>query len=1102
MTREAIIRPAKHLIINGLFNFNTLIIMGTCKKAILIAALFLCFNFSTYAQKITLNVNNVSVRQAMGELRKATGYTFVFSSADVDTRKKVSVSANGKDINYVIKQILKGQEDVEYRIEGKEIILTKATGHQGTHGGGNKANAQKSVSGIVTDENGDPMIGVTVKEDGTDNVAVTDLSGKFTLNNLSATASSVTLSYIGYIQQSVKIRPGTMSIEMLPDNQSLDEIVVVGYGVQKKRDLTGSVSSLKQKDIVAIPTTNVLESMQGKIAGLDLSVTSGQAGASPTFTVRGERSLTASNAPLILVDGIDYGSDVDINPSDIESIEVLKDASSTAIYGTRGANGIIMITTKKGKSGKSRISFNAFLSSTMITDYPDMMNAEQYARYKREAYRDRETGEYADDASVFAPEELEYLEKGYDADYPDMLMHNGFNQSYELSVSGGNDKTRHFFSLGYRSENGLFKDDGYKRYNGRLALDHNLFKNVQIGANVIYSYVDKDNRYSPLNQARKIIPISKPYDDDGNIVSYPSPGYNTQMNPLLDDQPGMRTDNTISERFFGNFYMNWNITKELLFRTTFAWSSVNQRRGFFAAKGSLQGGDIDSQSYKEHYATRELTWENVLTWTKDFGGIHNLQLMAGTSTIMNSEEYTYAGGKDQPYDDNIFHNLGSNEKEISIDSYLNEENLASFFGRVNYKLMERYLFTASIRADGSSVFADGKKWGYFPSVALGWRINEEPFLKNIKAISNLKLRLSWGESGQCAIDPYQTMGLLGESTYSFNNGVAYGYYPKTMSNKDLTWETTSQYNIGLDFGFLNNRISGSIDVYKAETRNVLMSRNIPSINGFTSVMENIGKTSSTGVDFSLSTVNILTKDFSWTSDFTLSHNKEKIKELASGQTKDEANAWFVGEAFKVFYDYKKIGIWQIGEEAEAAKNGQVPGDIKVADVNKDGVITPDDRIIYSQRPDVTLGFNNSFKYKDFDFTIFLYARLGQWIAYDYNTTYRVNASENGANIDYWTPENPTNAFPRPDKSKSYNQVMYYTTLAYEKGSFLKIRDITLGYTLPKSLLKRIKLSKLRLYCTAKNFFTFSGIDHYDPEAGGSIDFPMTKQLVFGINLEF
>lgn len=339
----------------------------------------------------------------------------------------------------------------------------------------------------------------------------------------------------------------------------------------------------------------------------------------------------------------------------------------------------------------------------MITDYPDIMDAEEYAQYKREAYRDRTTGKYAEDAAVFAPEELTYLEKGYDTNYRDMLMHNGFNQNYEVSVSGGNTKTKHNISLGYRSEEGLFKDDNYKRYNARVALDHQLFDNVQVGTNIIYAYVDKNNRYSPLNMANKIVPISKPYDEEGNLVMYPSPGYNTQMNPLIDDQEGMRVDNTIQERFFGSLYLNWNITKDILFRTTLGLNSVNVRRGFFCDKNSLQGSGKDSQSYKEHTMTRNLTWENVLTYSKDFSDIHNLQAMVGTSTILNSKEYTYAGGKGQVYADNWFHNLYSNEKEITIKSSLVDQNLASFFGRVNYKLMDRYMLTASLRADGSSV---------------------------------------------------------------------------------------------------------------------------------------------------------------------------------------------------------------------------------------------------------------------------------------------------------------------------------------------------------------------------------------------------------------
>lgn len=1050
-------------------------------------------------QTVTLRMNKVKLSEVFKKLSNLSGCEFFYDESVVRKYNTIDINLDNVSFDQALEQIKK-QTNLQLNRVNNTIVVSLP--RKESEASARTQLSKRKVTGVVTDVNNEPLIGVSISIQGNSGGTITDFDGRFTLDEVDSKATLV-FSYIGYITQKVTVgNQQVLNVQLKEDNQTLEEVVVIGYGVQKKRDMTGSITSIKSKDITAIPTTNALEALQGKVAGLDLTTSSGQAGSIPNFTIRGERSLTASNAPLILVDGIDYGTSLDINPTDIESIEVLKDASSTAIYGTRGANGIIMITTKKGKEGKSKVSLNAFVSSTMITDYPDIMNANEYARYKREAYRDRTTGKYADDAAVFAPEELAYMESGYDTNYRDLLMHNGFNQNYEISVSGGNTKTKHNISLGYRSEEGLFKDDDYQRFNARVALDHQLFDNVQIGTNIIYAYVDKNNRYSPLNMANKIVPISKPYDDEGNLVMYPSPGYNTQMNPLIDDRDGMRVDNTIQERFFGSLYLNWNITKDILFRTTLGLNSVNERRGFFCDKNSLQGGAKDSQSYKEHTMTRNLTWENVLTYAKDFSDIHSFQAMVGTGTIMNFKEYTYAGGKGQVYSDNWFHNLYSNEKEITIKSSLVDQNLASFFGRVNYKLMDRYMLTASLRADGSSVFAPGKKWGYFPSVALAWRINEESFLKNVEAISNLKLRLSWGESGQCAIDPYQTSGLLGTSTYSFNNEVAYGFYPKTMSNKELTWETTTQYNLGLDFGFFNNRISGSIDAYKAQTRNILMDRMIPSINGYASVMENIGKTESTGVDFSLSTVNIRHKNFSWFSDFSLSHNREKIKELASGQLKDEANAWFVGKPFKVFYDYKKIGIWQSGEEAEAALNGQEPGDIKVQDTDGDGSITTDDRIIYSQRPDVTFGFNNTFNYKGFDLSVFLYARLGQWISYDYNTTYRINALENGGNVDYWTPENPTNAFPRPNKNKSYTQVTYYSTLKYEDGSFFKIRDITLGYTFQPDLLKHLRLSKLRVYATAKNFFTFSKIDNYDPEQGGGISFPMTKQLVFGVNVEF
>ena len=959
-----------------------------------------------------------------------------------------------------------------------------------------------TLRGVVMDKSGEPIIGASVTVKGSGNGSITDLDGKFSIPNVGENDVLV-ISYIGYVTQNIPVgKQNSVLITLKEDAQSLDEVVVVGYGVQKKRDLSGAISSVKSKDITAIPTTNALEALQGKVAGLDLTSTSGKAGAELSFTIRGERSLKASNKPLILVDGVDYGTTLDINPSDIESIEILKDASSTAIYGTRGANGIVMVTTKKGKAGKSKVSLNAFASINMISSYPEIMNGEQYAQLKREAFRNHATNEYLPDEQVFSvAKELEYVREGVSTDYRDLLMSNGFNQNYELSISGGSEKTQHNVSFGYRSEEGLFKNDNYQRLNTRVALDHELLRTLKMGVSITYTYKDQNTRRDPMNMANKIVPLSKPYDEKGELVYYPAPGFNSQMNPLVDDEPDAVKDNTKATRFFGSLYLNWNITKDILFRTTLGADALNSRRGYYTAANTLDGEGKDSKSQKEHIIQSGITWENVLTYSKTIN-MHDFQVMGGTSTIYKSKEYTSASGKGQTYGGNKYHNLASNSKEVMNSSYLNEESLASFFGRLNYKLLDRYILTASLRADGSSLLADGHKWGYFPSVALAWRINEETFLKNFETLSNLKLRLSWGESGQSAIDPYQTIGLLGTSTYTFNNELASGLYPKTMSNKELTWETTAVYNLGVDFGFFGNRLSGSVDVYKSYTRDVLMSRIIPSINGYKEVMENIGKTENLGFDVTLNSINVQKKNFTWATDFTLSHNNEKIKELASGALKDEANSWFVGKAFQVFYDYKKIGIWQLGEEAEAAKNGQKPGDIKIQDTDGNGEITTEDRVIYSKRPKVTFGLNNSFSIYDFDFSFFIYSRLGQWIDYEFNRAYKPDALENSANVDYWTPEHPTNAFPRPDRSTGFGKTRYASTVKYEKGSFVKVRDITLAYNIPVSTLKNIGIGRARVYATAKNFFTFSYIKNYDPERGGGISFPMTKQLVFGINIDF
>lgn len=1070
--------------------------MRNFSKAILVASAALCLNLSAFSQNVSFSIQNVTVKEAMEQLKKTSGYSFVFSSSDVDTSKKVSVSGQNSSIQNIIKQILQGQNGLDYEIQGKKIIVKKLSDLPSDK-------IQKiSVKGKVVDVNGEPIIGATIKELGTTNGTITDFDGNFSFDV--AKDAKLEISYVGYKQEYLKAQPDKLlAVTMEEDTETLDEVVVVGYGVMKKRDITGSISSLKSKDIVSVPVSNVLETMQGKIAGLDMTKSTGEAGAALNFTLRGNRSLNASNAPLIMVDGVAYGTTLDINPSDIESIEVLKDASSTAIYGSRGANGVILITTKRGNTGKTNFSFNAYFGPQTAAGVADIMTAEEYANLKREAYR---TQGITDDNLIFTAKELEGLKNHDFVDFQDLCLHTGFVQNYEISVNGGTEKTKVNMSVGYYKEDGLLKNDNLTRFNGMVGVDQTITNSLKVGASMLLTYKDNNKRQDPLNQANKIIPIGKVYNDDGSLNLFPSYGSSTSVSPLADEEPNAYANNTISKRLFGSLYANWEIVKDLLLRSTLGVDLNSSRNGFYYDKNTISGGTKESKSGAELTNINNYTWETTLNWNKTFG-IHGINLLLGNSVISNHNEVFDMSGKNQIFSGNLFWNLSSATDQREIDSDLVEDNMLSFFGRIHYKLNEKYLFNVSLRADGSSVLAKGHQWGYFPSAAFAWRIIDEKFMSKTRSfISDLKLRLSWGLSGNSAISPYQTLGGLGSTTYAFGDTGAYGYYPRNISNKDLGWEKTQTFNVGVDFGFLNNRINGNIEIYQTNTTDLLMSRQLPPTSGFQSVMENVGEIRNRGVEVVVNTINVqpTTKDgFSWDTNINFTLNRESIQSLTSGSTRDLVNNWFVGSPISVFYDYNKIGIWQLGEEAEAAKYGQKPGDIKVEDINHDGVISPDDdrKIVGTGRPDFVIGMNNYFSYRNFDLSVFMYARVGQTIRSEASGNYKIDGLENGPVVDYWTPENPTNSHPRPDMNKNLSSA-YMSTLWYQDGSYLKIRDITLGYTFPSKWMDKMKVSRLRIYGTMKNFFTFSHMKPYDPERGGSLSFPMTKQIVFGINLNF
>lgn len=989
----------------------------------------------------------------------------------------------------------------------------------------------RTVKGKVTDSKGIALPGTNVVVTGTTTGTATDAEGNFTLTVENPATAMLEFSFIGYAKLQVQVGSrSTVDAVLQEEYIGLNELVVVGYGTVRKKDLTGSVASIKTNEIVKTATNNALQSMQGKIAGLDITKSSGEAGASVDIQLRGNRSVNASNNPLFLVDGIEYGSTLDINSSDIASIEVLKDASSTAIYGTRGANGVIIITTKKGGpgsgTGKTKVAINSYLSFNSPTNLPKIMSVEQDYRLIAERQRyaaERPTSawgttslsNYTPDVVlsnvVSAPFEKSvyqlYQEGG--VNWFDMIMRNSVTQNDEISLSGGDNRTSFMVSIGFMDEQGLLRNDQLKRYNGRINLDHKVTNNLSIGTNIQYTYRNWDRRLDNVyTQLIKMHSLAEPYLSDGTILDKPSELSISHTNPLLNELPGYYNNNTQNNRLFGNLFLDWELVKGLKFRSVFGIDQQSFRNGEYAdymCTGNYQIGRGSSFTALNSQ-TMAYTWENTLNYSVTLADAHNIQLLAGQSAQQSVFESHGASGfgLQDHYGKNSFYDLTNIlPAGRAVTNVYTRQNLLSYFGRVNYKLMNRYLLTASLRADGSSVLSAGNKWGYFPSVAAAWVLSEEQFLKSVSVLNNLKLRATWGKTGNSAINPYQTLTVLGSDKiyYTFGNLLITGQVPAILGNPDLTWETTSTYDAGLDITLMKERITATLDYYFSQTNDLLLYKGLPASSVYPQVLANVGKTENRGFEAALNLRIIEAKDFSWSSDLTYSINRDKIVALASGETQDVSNpnqALIVGQPVRAFYGYEANGCWSIADAATALTFNKVPGDIKIIDRNTDGVINDLDKRLYNQSPRFIFGWNNTISYRGITLSALTHARIGQWIQYAFNTAYKPTEQDGSPAVDFWTPENQRARFPRPGIA-SQNDM---PALAFENASFFKIREITLGYSLPKSLISKIHVNNLRIYGSLQNYFTFSNLDNYDPERGGAISNPLSKQMVFGINLEF
>ncbi|MDR6340598.1 TonB-linked SusC/RagA family outer membrane protein [Filimonas zeae] len=967
-----------------------------------------------------------------------------------------------------------------------------------------RAHAQNTrVTGTVKDDKGTLLSGVTVRVKNGNGVTATNGSGAYTLA-VPDVNSTLLFTFIGYdtLEQPLNGRR-QLDVSLVPSDRSLEQVIVVGYGSVRKRDLTGSVISVKTEDITKVASASPMEALQGKVSGVDVVRTSGGAGANVRVTVRGNRSIAAGNNPLYIVDGIQYANFEDINPGDIASMEFLKDAASTAIYGSRGANGVIIITTRKGASGKVRVNGSAYYGISSLAGYPKPMTGTQYADLKRQAYRTIGTwNSVADDNKVFtSAADLEAVQKGASYYWPDLLVDKGSQQNYSVGLAAGTDKTKVFLSFGFFREKGIYYNDYSNRYNVRLNVDQSLAKNFTVGLQSQLAYYDQNLRDDGiLNVGNKIIPYFNPYNADGSLARFPGNG--NQVNPLLSNEDGAFINQNNITRLLSVAYAEWKPVTGLSLRSNLGITTASTRNGRFENANTLSRAlSTGSSASITNSSGVNVLWENILTYQKQFGE-HSLTATGVTSYQSNKLDQSTASATGQLLANQLWYALQNNPANVKNSSSYVGQRLISGTARINYSYKGRYLLTATTRADAASVLSPQNRWAYFPSVAAGWRISDESFMSTQHVITELKLRASYGLAGNAAVNPYQTQSALMLIPFAFNDitTLAYGLHP-TIGNTDLKWELTNSANIGIDFGLWKDRLTGSLEAYDSRTRDLLLYMQLPGSTGAQRTLANVGKTSNKGLEAQIRSVNIQSNLFQWSTQVTFQTNKERI-EFLPGNTNDIANRWFIGHPVNSFYDYEKTGIWQTKDAAQAATYGYKPGEIRVADLLADGKITiADRRVLGSAVPKYTIGLNNDFKIGDFDINIFVFARRGQMFVSQYALKFEPNGIENGAVVDYWTPENPTNEYPRPNVNISRSSMPFATTLGYKDGSFVKIRNATIGYTLPAGLTKRMHLGRVRVYVSGRNFLTVSKVKNYDPEGEGSFDRPLTKLFLGGINID-
>ncbi|CDE61917.1 outer membrane protein [Parabacteroides sp. CAG:409] len=1096
--------------------------MSNLKKSIrksLVVGGFCMISSLAMSAQISLTLENKSTRDIIREIERVSEYRFFYNEDLQGLDQKININTNDANIQTVLNEIQR-QTSIHYVIkENNQIVLSAGVKSNKTQQVGDG----RIIKGTILDATGMPVIGANVMVKGTTNGTITDMDGKFSLE-VDKNAILV-VSYIGYANQEIKVgNQNTLSITMKEDAEALDELVVVGYGTVKKSDLTGSVGSVSMEDVNKVGITSADRALQGQVAGVQVNARSGQPGESMMIRVRGGNSLSGGNEPLYVIDGMPVeGMSSDINPEDILSMEVLKDASSTAIYGSRGANGVVMITTKRGKEGKTTVDYNGYIGVSQLRKKLDLLEKDDYIAMVNEVSVNDGNG------ILITPEQAALLPNN---DWQDLAYQTALTHSHQFSVSGGNDKTKVYSSLNYMNQEGIIKGSNYNRFALRINGDQKITDKISLNASVAYSYGTQNTANSNADgygaiayTAMVMPPIQEIKDEYGNYTVFSGTPWGG-TNPV--GMAELYKNQNINSRLLANLSLSWDIIEGLNFRVNAGAEVVASESDRYIPIGLSAGGQLDGDASKSKSNYYTLINENILTYNKTFNDIHAFNVMGGIT--FQSYEYNSLSGSGTGFLRDVYetNNLGVAMTPGIPSSGYSDYRMASFLGRVNYGLMDRYLLTVTARYDGSSKFSKNHKFAFFPSAALAWRVSEEGFMKDMEWWSNFKVRTSVGQTGNQSISPYQTFARLGTSSPVFGNGKVIGFGLSSIANDDLKWETTTQTDLGIDLGFLDNRINFAFDYYWKQTRDLLYSATLPPSSGFSSMLRNIGRIDNKGFEISINTVNMKGK-VNWTTSLNISSNKSIVKDLGTdvyGNKIERMDApigggnWFplfLGKAPFQLYGYEIEGIYQTDEEArlngEATKHA---GDYRYKEIDgKPGITTGDKTILANTQPKFTFGLTNTINWNNFELSFLVTGSIGGDIVNEFNKSITNIGGTWNVRKDAWEgrwQEGKGGKYARASAStKDYLAFGDPNSIWVEDGSYVRFKDIKLSYTLPSSWFSGSKKPNVSLYVSGQNLITITGYSHYDPEAswtGSAVNgwdrgvYPSAKSYTLGLNVKF